>query len=149
MQVIAAILAAGLAISATIGPAAEGTVKHPDQAKPKPAAPAAKPPAPKTTVGGNGNGGGADPGMTGDVRLNQSVSQQNDDVDRRNAQAAADFAKKQAEYQQQQDAYQQAQKDYQKKLADQRAAAQKYEQDKAAWAAKVAACKAGDVSKCS
>lgn len=145
MQIIAAIVAAGLAISASIGPAAEGTIKHPDQPKPK-AAPAAKPPTPKVSTGGNA--GGADPGMTGDVRLNQSVSQQNDEVDKRNAQAAADYAQKQAEFKKQQDAYQQAQTEYQRKLAEQKAAAQKYEQDKAAWAAKVAACKAGDVSQC-
>jgi hypothetical protein len=128
MQIIAAIVAAGLAISATIGPAPEGTVRHPDAPKPKPSA--------------------TGPGSTGDISLNNDVARKNAEVDKRNAEAAADFAKKQAEYKQQQDAYNQAQKDYQRKLAEQKAAAQKYEQDKAAWAAKVAACKAGDVSQC-
>ena len=145
MQIIAAIVAAGLAISASIAPAPEGTVKHPDSKSKPPVAPVVKV-APKVDVAGNARG--ADPGATGDAPLNDAISQKNADVDRRNAEAAADYAKKQAEYKKQQDDYNQAERDYQTRLAQQKAAAQKYEQDKAAWAAKVAACKAGDVSQC-
>jgi hypothetical protein len=120
VQFIAAILAAGLAVSAAIGPSADRAVEHPNSPRPRP------------TAGS---------GSTGDASLNADVARKNAEVDRRNAAAAAEYARKQAEYKQ-------AQRDYQTRLAQQRAAAKKYEADKAAWAAKVAACKAGDTSQC-
>jgi hypothetical protein len=117
MQIVAAIVAAGLAISAVITPAVDGKVVHPDA-------------------------------TTSTTRGSTADSDLNADVSKRNADAAADYARKQADFQKAQTDYQQAQKDYQTRLAQTRDAAQKYERDKAAWAAKVAACKAGDTSQC-
>lgn len=73
--------------------------------------------------------------------LNAEINRKNAEVEARNAAATAAYEKRMAEFKAAQDAYEQAQRAHAAEVA--RAAA-----DRAAWEAKVKACKAGDRAAC-